>query len=65
MLLSCDLDKNGKVWTRSNAYPKLSDEQMDELMSEVKKKNLVKKRKLHESGSNEIVSDWHDECEKK
>ena len=48
MLLSCDLDKNGKVWTRSNAYPKLSDEQMDELMSEVKKKNLIKKRKLHE-----------------
>ena len=46
MLLSCDLDKDGKVWT--SVCPKLSDKQMDELMSEVKKQKLIKKRKLHE-----------------
>ena len=49
MLLSLSLDKNGKVWMRSSIYPKLSDKQMDELMSEVKKRNFVKKRKLHDN----------------
>ena len=43
MLLSARLDKDGKVWK----YPQLSDKQMDELITEVKKQKFIKKRKLH------------------
>jgi hypothetical protein len=44
MLWSVRLDEKGEVWK----YPSLSTEQMDEIIKEVKKQKLVKKRKLHE-----------------